>query len=195
MTNPHDLRAKHDPNEPGAAQLSILLSAATSTIDEEFRRSERLEAKSRNQATIVAGFVVGVQAVIASLANGVLGGIEYGKQGSHHLSTFVPWLAGLGILWAALLFGVVVASFRSWRLFKDPALSTETITQYIDFATDGNNAVGVNLVKAYADIANGRRQNNEARAEALKRATVWCGLAIFAIGVELVVGLVAAAVQ
>jgi hypothetical protein len=196
MTNQRDLRTKHDVDGPAVAtQLSILLSAATSTIDEEFRRSERLEAKSRNQATIVAGFFVGVQAVIASLINGVLQGVESGVPASHHASAAIPWLVGLGGLGAILLVVVVIASFRAWRLFQDPALSTDTITQYIDFAKDGNVAVGINLVKAYAEIANGRRQNNEVRAKALQRATLWCGTAVLAIGIELVVGLIAAAVE
>jgi hypothetical protein len=43
------------PDDGGASatQLSVLLSSATSAIDEEFKRSERLDAKSRNQITIV----------------------------------------------------------------------------------------------------------------------------------------------
>jgi hypothetical protein len=55
--------------------------------------------------------------------------------------------------------------------------------------------VGVKLVSAYADIAEGRRKNNAKRAKALDGAAKACGVALLFIGVELVLAFVAVAVQ
>jgi hypothetical protein len=53
MMEPHDLPTREpDDGVASATQLSILLASATSAIDEEFRRAERLDAKSRNQTTM-----------------------------------------------------------------------------------------------------------------------------------------------
>ncbi len=173
-----------------ATQLSVLLSSATAAIDEEFKRSERLDAKSRNQITIVASFFAIVQAVVVGLINGSLGGTE-----QHGASSFVLWLAIVGALASAALVVAAFVSYNAWKLRNDPTLETETIREYIDYARDGNPVVGVNLVAAYADIAQGRRDNNALRATALERATVACGTATLLIGAELVLAFIAVAVQ
>lgn len=173
-----------------ATQLSVLLSSATSAIDEEFKRSERLDAKSRNQITIVASFFAIVQAVVVGLINGSLGGTE-----QHEASSFVLWLAIAGALASTALVVAALVSYNSWKLRSDPTLETETIREYIDYARDGNPVVGVNLVAAYADIAQGRRDNNALRATALERAAMACGAAILLIAAELVLAFVAVAVQ
>jgi hypothetical protein len=191
MTEPKDLRARDQ--EDGAAsatQLSILLASATSTIDEEFKRSERLDAKSRNQLTIAGTFFAIVQAVVIGLLNGLLGG-----DGNNDASAFVPWLAIAGGAAAIAMLVAVLVSYRAWRLRDDPALSTKTIKAYIEAARQGNPAVGVKLVGAYADIAEGRRKNNGARAEALDDAAKACGVALLFTAVQLVLAFVAVAVQ
>jgi hypothetical protein len=180
------------PDDGGASatQLSVLLSSATSAIDEEFKRSERLDAKSRNQITIVASFFAVVQAVVVGLINGSLGGTEH-----HGASSFVLWLAIFGALASAALVVAAVISYGSWKLRDDPTLETETIREYIDYAREGNPVVGVNLIAAYADIAQGRRANNALRASALDRAAKACGVATLLIAVELVLAFIAVAVQ
>jgi hypothetical protein len=179
-----------DDGGASATQLSVLLSSATSAIDEEFKRSERLDAKSRNQITIVASFFTVVQAVVVGLINGSLGGTEH-----HGASSFVLWLAIVGALASAALVAAVFVSYGSWKLRDDPTLETETIREYIDFARDGNPVVGVNLVAAYADIAQGRRDNNALRATALERAAKACGAATLLIAAELTLAFIAVAVQ
>lgn len=180
------------PDDGGASatQLSILLSSATSAIDEEFKRSERLDGKSRNQITVVAGFFAVVQAVVVGLINGSLGGTE-----RHPASSFVLWLAVSGAVASVAMFVAAFVSYQSWKLRDDPTLETDTIHEYIDYAREGNPVVGVNLVAAYAEIAEGRRKNNEKRANALDCAAKACGVATVFIAVELVLAFIAVAVQ
>jgi len=180
------------PGDGGASatQLSILLSSATAIIDEEFRRSERIDAKSRNQVALTATFFAVVQAGVIGLFNGVLGPSEH-----HKASSFVPWLAAAGGLAGAALVLAVVVSYRAWRLLDDPALKIKTIRDYLGPARDGNPAVGAKLVDAYAKIAEGRRANNRTRTDALERATQACGIAVVCIAIELILAFVAVGVQ
>jgi hypothetical protein len=173
-----------------ATQLSILLSSATAIIDEEFRRSERIDAKSRNQIALAGTFFAVVQAGVIGLLNGVLGARE-----DHQASAFVPWLAGAGAVAGFALVVAVFVSYRAWRLLDDPTLGVKTIRDYLEAARDGNPAVGVKLVGAYAQIAEGRRVNNRLRTDALEHATVACGLAFACITVELILAFVAVGVQ
>jgi len=188
---PKDLPTRDEAGAGASAtQLSILLSSATSAIDEEFRRSERLDAKSRNQLTITGTVFAVVQAVVVGLLNGLLGGDE-----TNDASGFVPWLAIAGAVAAIAMFVAVAVSYHSWKLRDDPALSIKTIRAYIDAARQGNPAVGVKLVSAYADVAEGRRTNNGKRADALDSAAKACGVALLFTGAELVLAFVAVAVQ
>jgi hypothetical protein len=167
-----------------------LLSSATAIIDEEFRRSERIDAKSRNQVALSATFFAIVQAGVIGLLNGVLAASE-----GHKASSFVPWLAAAGGLAGAALVVAVVVSYRSWRLLDDPALGIKTIQDYLGPARDGNPAVGARLVDAYAKIAEGRRANNSKRTDALESATKACGVAVAFIAIELVLAFTAVGIQ
>lgn len=180
------------PQENGgsATQLSILLTSATSLIDEEFRRSERIDAKARNQIALVATFFAVVQAGVISLMNGVLG-----PSAGHAASSFVPWLAGLGGMAGIALVAAALISNRVWRLLDDPALGVKTIREYLAPAREGNPAVGAKLINAYAKIADGRRHNNQLRTNALEAATKTCGVAFLFIGLELTLAFVAVCVR
>lgn len=173
-----------------ATQLSILLDSATSMIDEEFKRSERLDAKSRNQITIAGSFFAVVQAVVIGLINGSLGATEQDPA-----SSFVPWLAVAGGAAAVTLAVALGFSYRAWRLHDDPTLSPETIDEYREHARQGNPAVGVKLIGAYSQIAKGRRENNAKRAKSLERAAIVCAIAMTFIFAELVLAFVGVAVQ
>lgn len=191
MTEPADLPARESENGGSSAtQLSILLDSATSMIDEEFKRSERLDAKSRNQVTIVGTFFAVVQAGVIALVNGSLGSTE-----EHGASSFVPWLMIAGGVAALALVAAVAFSYRSWRLHDDPALSPDTLDDYREAARQGNPAVGVKLVGAYTKIARGRRENNEKRAESLESAAVACAFAMVFVAIELALSFVAVGVQ
>jgi hypothetical protein len=191
MSNPSDI-PNSDPldGDAAATQLSILLTAATAAVDEEFRRSERLDAKSRNQVTVAGGWFAVAQAVVVGLVNGSLG-----PTAAQTASTFVPWLAAAGGIAALLTAAATLVSYNAWRLRDDPTLGIGTIRSYVDFARAGNPAVGVKLVSAYADIASGRRENNERRAAAVDRAAVACGLAMLVVSIELLLAFLAVATR
>ncbi len=190
MDRPASLAPKQPKDGASATQLSILLTSATSIIDEEFKRSERVDAKSRNQIALVASFFAVTQAGVIALLDGALGAHEH-----HAASSFVPWLAGVAIIAAAAITGAVFVSYRAWRLFDDPTLAIKTIRAYRDAAVDGNPAVGAKLVEAYAEIAEGRRDNNKKRTDALERATKACAVSVGCVAVELAVAFVAVAVH
>lgn len=192
MVGPSELPARTVPPSSGepATQLSILLASATSTIEEEFKRSERLDAKSRNLIAVVGAFFAVAQAVVIGLINGSLAATEH-----HARSSFVLWLGVAGAIACAILVVAIVFSVKAWRLRKDPALGPGTIEAYLSAARAGNPAVGVKLVEAYVKIAKGRRQNNELRAKELERAELWCFVATFMTGIELILAFIAAAAQ
>lgn len=191
MANPSDIPTPPASDAGAAAtQLSILLSAATAAVDEEFRRSERLDAKSRNQVTVAGTWFAVAQAVVVGLVNG-----DLGSSGTQSASAFVPWLAATGGIAALLTAIATLVSYRAWRLRDDPALGINTIREYIDFARAGNAAVGVKLVSAYADVASGRRANNAKRASAVDHAAAACGLAMLAVSAELLLAFIAVATR
>jgi hypothetical protein len=190
MTKPADIPSNVPDAAASATQLSILLASAREAIDEEFKRSERLDAKARNQVGITATFFAVVQAGVIGLFNGLLGG-----GGTEDASAFVPWLAIAGGIAAVATICAIFISYGAWRLRDDPTLKIKTIRDYLDAARMGNPAVGAKLVGAYADVADGRRTNNAKRAKALEKAGVACGVAMAFIGVELVLAFVAAGVQ
>lgn len=173
-----------------ATQLTLLLEAATALVDEEFKRSERLDAKSRNLITVTGAFFAVVQAVVVGLINESLSATE-----THGASSFIVWLSIAGGVATVSLVAALFWSYRAWKLRDDDALQVKTIRDYRDAARDGNPAVGAKLVDAYATIAEKRRKVNEDRAKAVDAASVACGIAMALIGTELVLAFVAVAVQ
>jgi hypothetical protein len=176
--------------EASATQLTILLSAATSILDEEFKRSERLDAKSRNQLSVAAAFFTVVQAVAVALINGTLKG-----SAGHPRSSFVTWIALVAALSSLALVAAVFVSYQSWKLRDDKALGPNTLRTYLEPARQGNPGVGVKLVQGYADIAEDRRSNNKKRAQALDQAAIACGWAFACLGAELIVAFISVAVR
>ena len=194
MTEPSEL-----PNRPvhgeeaarSATQLTILLQAAMATVDEEFKRSERLDTKSRNQMTLTATMFGVAQAIAVGLVNGVLAS-ENAK--AEYLVAFV---AGAAIIALVCLAWALWRSYRSWDLQMEKALGIETFDEqmYLGAAKAGNPNVGVNLVTAYAQIARVRRENSTARAKAVNRAMIACGVTLGWVSVELALAFAAVIAQ
>jgi hypothetical protein len=159
---------------PGAPdegrQLGLLLDTARSLIDEEFRRSERLDAKSRNQFTTVGALFAVVMATTAGVLNALLDQDKVHGWVYPVLGTCA--LASIGALFAALIW-----SIEAWRLRESDALDPDTIEEYISHAEHGNLAVAKNLVQAQAQILRDRRAQNAQRARGLESATRACLIA------------------
>lgn len=151
-------------------QLGLLLDVARSLVDEEFRRSERLDTKSRNQFTAVGGLFAVVMAVTAGVLNALL------SQKSVEAWVY-PVLGGCALASTLALALALVWSAESWRLRKSDALDPGTIEEYVSFAERGNVAVTKQLIKAYAQILRDRRSQNSERAKDVKLATVACVVA------------------
>lgn len=179
-----ELNPKDEANS--ARQVSILLAAATTVLDEEFKRSERLDAKSRNQVVVTGAFLAVAQAGVVSLLNGRLA-----------LADAATFRTILAITAALAAIGVIIAifvSYQAWELRDEDAIAVETIKEYIPWAYEGHPLVGIRLASVYAEIAEDRRANNAARADRLTRAAKACGVALALIGVELAVAFIAIAV-
>lgn len=168
-----------------ATQLTILLDAAKATVDEEFRRSERLDAKSRNQMTLVATMFGVAQAITVGLVNSVA------AQDDTRGAILVGLVAGAAIIALVCLGWALTLSYRSWGLRHDKALAIETFEEYLGAAQAGNPNVGAQLVKQYAKIARARRENNSARVAAIERAGRACALTSVWVGAELILAFVA----
>jgi hypothetical protein len=155
-------------------------------LDEEFKRSERLDAKSRNIITVAAAFFAVVQAAVIGLFNGLLtdGGTN---------SSFVVWLSISGGLAGLQLVRALHEAYGVWKLRDDAVIETATLRDFLPAARDDNPVVGAKLVKAYADVIDGRRKNNEARATALTAASEQTAVAIGLVAIELVLAFVAVA--
>jgi len=194
VTEPSEL-----PNRPldshaaarSASQLSLLLDAAKATIDEEFRRSERLDTKSRNQVSLAATMFGVAQVITVGLLNSVLA--DGGDRKALILSAVLVSASLVALGWLAR---AMYLSYTSWSLKVEQALTLDIFgDRYIRAAKAGNPNVGERLVTQYAKVARTRRDNNAARAEAVKRAERACLAASACVGLELVLAFVAIIVQ
>ena len=148
----------------------MLLDVATSQVDEEFRRSERLDAKARSQFTAVGGLFAVVMAVTAGVLNALLA-----QKGVS--SWIYPVLGGCALGTIVALALALVWTTEAWRLRKSDALDPDTIEEYVSFAERGNVGVTKRLIRAHAQILRDRRSQNAERAADLKSATVACLIA------------------
>lgn len=173
-----------------ATQLGLLLDAAKQAIDEEFKRTERLEQKARNQATFTATLYAGVQALVVGLFNGLL---SDGDQ----TSGFVPYMAILGAIATLVAVGAFAASYRAWKLHTEALIGISSITSsaYVDAAAAGKQIVGIKLIDHYKKIALERRAVNEARVRSLSVARAICFVATLVLAAEIILAFIAVAIR
>lgn len=192
VTEPSELPTRPIGGDDGArsaTQLTILLDAVKATVDEEFRRSERLDAKSRNQMTLAATMFGVAQAIAVGLVNSVL------AQDGTKASILAGVVAGAGLVALGCLAWALIRSYRSWDLRNEKALAVETFETYLGAAQAGNPNVGAKLVTQYAKVARARRDNNNARVSAVERAARACAVTSAWVGVELVLAFAAIILQ
>jgi hypothetical protein len=161
-------------------QLGLLLDSAREMVDEEFRRAERLEGKSRNQFTAVGGLF----AVVMATTAGVLNLLPLNNQ---KVQGWVYPTVGGCAAFATLAMGIALAlSLRAWKTSESDALDAQTIRDYVPYAERGNVAVAKRLIEAYAAILDDRRAQNKTRVGDLKCATKASVVAAIAVLVQLV---------
>jgi hypothetical protein len=141
--------------------------------DEEFRRSERLDAKGRHQLTSAGALFAVAMAVTAGVLNALL------DQNSVDGWVY-PALGGTALVSILALMSAFAWSQEVGKTKPTDALDPATLDEYVAFAERGVQAVGKNLVKTYAQILRDRRRNNAARVDALKKLTIACAFAYLA---------------
>jgi hypothetical protein len=154
----------------GGKQLDLLLNSAIDMANDEFRRSERLDAKARHLLITAGGlFTIGMATTAgvlnALLAEDKVAGWVYPVLGGTALGSIVALL--IAFAW----------SQEVGKVQQTDALDPDTLDEYIPFAEKGVEAVGKNLVSTYAQILRARRSNNAQRVGALKKLTIACGVA------------------
>jgi hypothetical protein len=141
-------------------------------LAEEFRRTERLEIKSRHLFTACGALF----AVVMATTAGVLNALLDAEQGN--LAAWVLPVLGGAALASTVALGFALAwTLQVQTLHKTDALDADTIDQYVPYAEKGNVAGAKNLITTYAQLLRARRKNNAQRARDLKVATVFCGVA------------------
>lgn len=188
VNEPSDLPNRDSGNDAAriSAQLSLLLSATFAMVEEEFKRSERLDSKSRNQLSVAAGFFAVGQTTVVQLLNGRLGEAAKVETGP-----WFPWVLGAAVVALAALMVAVTVSYRAWRLRPSTALKTKTIEECIEPARVGNPAAAVALVNGNKRVIDVRRDANKARARAAVRAAYACFATMGLVIVELALAIVA----
>jgi len=157
-------------------QVGLLLDAAKDMLDEEFRRSDRVETKSRHAFAAAGALFAVVMATTAGVLNALL------DQSKVHGWVY-PVLGGAALASIVALGVALIWTLKVQKLRKTDALEVTTIEDYIDWAERGNPAVAKKLIQIYARLLDSRRESNGQRAEDLKAATKAC---VFAAGASLV---------
>jgi len=160
-------------------QLGLLLEAAKNMVDEEFRRTERLENKARTAFSSAGALFAVVMATTAGILNALL---NHGKVAA---GVYVV-LGGAALLSIVALAFAFIWTLKVQDLIPTDALNPDDLDKtYLSFAEQGNVGVGKRLIEAYAQILRDRRKNNETRAENLKCTTTLCTVAALSSLVQL----------
>jgi hypothetical protein len=172
MANTSPTPSPSDSSDPGK-QLELLVGLAQNMVDEEYRRTERLENRGR-QTFAATGVLF---AVVMATTAGILNALTKDS----HVHHWVYILLGVTAAWSTLALCVALyATLEVDRTRKQDALDPKTIEQYIGPAQKGNPAVGATVANIYARQLRLRRDSNNARAADLKCARWWCGFAALA---------------
>jgi len=172
------LPAKGPGHSAPSDDLKAVLEVARSEIEQEFKISERLDNKARNQVAL-AGTWYALAQVIAGIAFRL------------HPATSL-WSVVVGVVAAAG--GVLVAltmyySYGVWRLRAERDFTPDAIRQMLADA-ENDKPVIEGITRTYANTLAVRRQNNAERDSAFTESTRWW---LFASGVTLAEILVALA--
>lgn len=165
-------------NPESGKQLEFLLGFAQNMLDEEYRRTERME----NRARQTFGATGALFAVVMATTAGILNALSR-YSSVHH---WVYWLTGIpAAVSVVALFFALMATREVDRTRTNDLLDPQTIEQYIGPAQNGHPAVGATLANVYAHQLRVVRDNNDGRAEDLKSARWWCGFAALASLIQL----------
>jgi hypothetical protein len=147
----------------GGRDLELALGALRARIDEEFKISERLDAKARQATALAAGYFAVIQTV------------AFGSYAEQNITT----LERVFMLAAVVIAGCAVAAV-GWKLAHGEALQEEidippsVIVKWCEEA-QGEEDVAAHLVRRLSTVAERRASNNGIRStnyEAVVMATL-----------------------
>ncbi len=169
------------PTDPSdGAQIAHMLDTARQMLDEEWKIADRLEQKARSQVTATGALF----AVVQAAATAALGQPDAPRG--------LAWTLGVLAVLAAV--ATAVAFIRSgWSLLPtdEKALPlTKLRDNYLPHAERGEPVVGRHLVDYHFRLVSKRRSTNSDRAADVKRAAIFCLVAVILAALELVTAIV-----
>ena len=163
----------------GRRDLEQAIAVLRGRIDEEFRITERLDAKGRQAFALAAGFF----AVVQTVAFGAFAQIGV-TSGERVLLAVLAVIAGLSL---------IVVAYRlthGEELLEEIDVRPDTIVKWANDAGDDPEYVSARLVTELANVANRRDANNATRAGDYDNIVDATRLALILAGVELIVAIV-----
>ena len=151
---------------------------AQNTLDEEYRRTERMENRARQTFAAAGALFTVVMATTAA----VLTALTTTSQLHHWVYIVIGVPAAVSVL---VLYIALMATAEVDRTRPQEVLDPKTIEQYIGPAQKGNPNVGATLTNILAQQLRARRDNNNKRAADLKSVRWWCGFAVLASACQL----------
>jgi hypothetical protein len=158
--------------------LTAVLSVLRERVEHEFRVTERLEGKARQEFTLAAGFFVIAQAGAFA---------SFGASGVTTSERFVVLAAAM---LAAVSLVIVAARLRAVeRLRKTPEVMPGTVFEWCRDQARPKSATA-HLIWAMSELAGRWTAGNEARATQAKVVAAAAGWSLALAGVELALALV-----
>jgi hypothetical protein len=148
-------------------QLGLLLVSSREELNQELRRTERLENKARNALTSAGALFAVVMATTAGILNVIL----------QHKT--LPWWVYLALGLCAVA-SIVALGFAVWRTSKADelkltgVLSVDSLKDYVGWAEDGHPAIAKKLIEANIGTLDRRRTRNDERAKHVQCARTAC---------------------
>lgn len=154
--------------------LQLAIEQLRARVDEEFRISERLDAKARGAFALAAGFFAVIQTVAAPTFGD--GGVALGLRGL---------LAGVAVVAGGAVVGAAWLLVRHMELGSEDDLKPSAIERWAKESSD-EHYVGRKLVVELARVAEDRFEKNKGRADRYRDLQNCVVAAIGVTGLELI---------
>lgn len=157
---------------PQGGDLKPVIDAATSALELENQRADRLDSKARNEMTLAGSWFAVVQAVAAV----ALGSAAVLGRNVHEAQTPVGWVIAIAVTAAfggLALFGAMRQSTQVWKLRDQPAVTQETLEDMTQARRSDPEHFEEQLIVEYRHLLGYAQKNNETRANALDAVTRW----------------------
>lgn len=167
--------------EQGSGDLDheegLAIDAARAAIEQEFKIAERLDAKSRNQLAVIAGWFAVAQSAAAIALRAA---VDATDSGFLTAGLILSAVAG-----GVAVFVVLLLHLRAWRLHDEEDVAPEGLREMLSAARDPSRDFAADLIEHYADVLGTRRANNVTRSKTFDNARPWVIVAAMTTLIEL----------